>query len=194
MTKSVIVGIVVCAALFGLQAALTNKKGTESDVQALLSRMLPHAWNFVALEYCYGILNRTYVVFVTDEMICGARVRGPLPAPLLVTERWSDPYFFPRPSHVSRYAGIDLTSAGFKKMSLANFQIPLGEVEKVWLNSDPKWGMGTVPYSGRIHLRLRNGKTRELILLGKQDAPSLVERLRTRCSTAPGAPEVRLVS
>jgi hypothetical protein len=152
--------------------------------------MVTPAWHFVALEYCYGMLNRTYIVFVADAMICGARVRGLLPAPLAVNERWFDPYFFPRPDIVKRYTGVDLTSPEFKRLSVANFQVPLNEVEDVRFNAAPKWGMGTVPYSGRIHLRLRDGTTRELILLGKQDGPALVERLRACISDGPDAPRI----
>ncbi len=178
MTRSLIVLAMTFAALFGLQTLLANRKGTESDIKALLDRMTPPAWHFVSLEYCYGMLNRTYVVFVTDTMICGARVRGMLPAPLLISERWFDPYFFPRPAAVKRYLQVDLRSREFKRLRFANFQIPLSEVTDVRLNTEPKWGMEPVPYSGRIHLRLRSGATRELILLGRQDGPALVERLQ----------------
>jgi hypothetical protein len=187
MVRNLIALAVVCVVLFGIQTVLANRRGTESDIKAQLASMVPPAWHFVALEYCYGMLNRTYVVFVTDAMICGARVRGLLPAPLAVNERWFDPYFFPRPDIVKRYTRVDLTSAEFKRLSVANFQVPLNEVEDVRFNAEPKWGMGTVPYSGRLHLRLRDGTTRELILLGKQDGPALVERLRACISDAPAA-------
>ena len=41
-----------------------------------------------------------------------------------------------------------------------------------------KWGMGSVPYSGRL-LVSRNDRTRiELILLGTQDGPRLRDRLQ----------------
>jgi hypothetical protein len=177
----------VLALLFGMQVVLANRRGTEADIAAQLASVTPPAWHFVALEYCYGMLNRTYVVFVTDAMICGARVRGLLPAPLAVNERWLDPYFFPRLGMVKRYARVDLTSTEFKRLSSANFQIPLSDVKDVRFNAEPKWGMETVPYSGRIHLDLRNGSTRELILLGKQDGPALASRLRACISGAPAA-------
>jgi hypothetical protein len=130
------------------------------------------------------MLNRTYVVFVSDTMICGARVRGSLPAPRTIDERWSNPYFFPRPDIVKRCVQVDLVSPAFKQLSAANFQIPLTEVADVCLDGEPKWGMGPIPYSGRIHLRLRNGATKELILLGKQDGPALLSRLRACISEA----------
>jgi hypothetical protein len=187
MARNLIVLAVVSVVLFGMQTVRANRRGTESDIKAQLASMVPPAWHFVALEYCYGMLNRTYVVFVADAMICGARVRGLLPAPLTVTERWFDPYFFPRPDIVKRYSGVDLTSPAFKRLSVANFQVPLNEVEDVRFSAEPKWGMGTVPYSGRIHLRQRDGTARELILLGKQDGPALVERLRACISDAPDA-------
>lgn len=187
MARGLIVSAAVLAVLFGLQVALSNRKGAESNIKTQLDGMIPPAWHFVALQYCYGMLNRTYVVFVTDSMICGARVRGSLPAPLVVDGRWSDPYFFPRLHIVKRYAGVDLTSPQFRRLSFANFQTPLSEVEDVRFNAAPKWGMGPVPYSGRIHLRLRGGAKKELILLGRQDGPALVERLQACISNVSAA-------
>ncbi|MEJ0034929.1 MAG: hypothetical protein WDO68_02385 [Gammaproteobacteria bacterium] len=191
MARSLIVLAGVCAVLFAIQVVFANRRGTESDIKAQLASMVAPAWHFVALEYCYGMLNRTYVVFITDAMICGARVRGLLPAPLAVDERWFDPYFFPRPDIVKRYTRVDLTSPRFKHLSVANFQIPFSEVRDIQFNAAPKWGMGTVPYSGRIHLRHHDGATRELILLGKQDGPALVARLRACISGGPSDAVVR---
>ena len=40
-----------------------------------------------------------------------------------------------------------------------------------------KWGMGNVPHSGRLVIRLRSVQERELILLGQQDGEALKHRL-----------------
>ena len=146
-------------------------------MKSLVANTRPAAWNFVALQYCYGILNRTYIVFVTDRMICGAHVRGVLPAPVHVTERWRDPFFYPRPSLVAKYEGIDLESPEFTTIRRANFQLSRDQVTSVEFSDEAKWGMGTVPYSGRLFLSLRDGSVTELILLGVQDGPGLQHRL-----------------
>jgi hypothetical protein len=41
----------------------------------------------------------------------------------------------------------------------------------------PKWGMGPIPHTGRINLRLASGKTRELILLGYVDPEQIKQEI-----------------
>jgi hypothetical protein len=143
------------------------------------------AWSFVALEYHGMVLNRTYRVIVTETALCGAKVRGIMSAPISVTEAWKDPEFYPKPKLQARYAGIDPVSAEFLAVDQANFRIAHQELESVELSRKPKWGMGGVPYSGRVLLNLRNGRTRDLVLLGHQDGEAIVERLRRYTSEVP---------
>ncbi len=49
----------------------------------------------------------------------------------------------------------------------------------------PKWGMGPIQHSGKLYVRTKDGKRRELILLGRQDG----EALRAAVGPVPmGAP------
>ena len=168
---------VVLGGLVGLQLLLANKPGAEVEVKTLVVGASPPAWHFVALEYCYGILNRTYIVFVTERMICAAKVRGVLAAPVILTERWRDPYFYPRPRLVANCVAVDLESPTFLSLNGANFHLGHESIDRVEFSSDPKWGMGKVPYSGRLFLHLRDGRTKELILLGAQHGTQLKDRL-----------------
>ena len=137
-----------------------------------------YRWSFVALEYYALILNRTYKVFVADGLICGAIVRGWLAAPILPGAQWYDPDSYPRERILRRYNGVDVTAPEFQRRNLWNFQIDKQDLADVEFDPAPKWGMGSVPYSGRIHLYLRTGGSRELILLGAQDGPGIRDRLR----------------
>jgi len=132
------------------------------------------------MEYYWLILNRTYLVFVTDGMIAGAKVRGLIAAPFSPGPEWSDPQFYPRPRLVAKYAGTNVESTQFLAVSSANFQLKRPQVERIEFVSSPKWGMGTVPYSGRILLWGHDGRRKELILLGHQDGPAIVARLRSQ--------------
>jgi hypothetical protein len=178
MSRPLIVGAIVIVALYAMQVLLSNRAGSSDEVKAIIATMRPAAWSFIALEYCYGILNRTYVVFVTENVICGARVRGTLPAPLEVTKRWRDPLFYPRPALIARYADIDLESERFTAVSKANFHLRRDQIDDVEFTNEPKWGMGKVPYSGRLVIFLKDGTKKELILLGTQDGPFLRKRLK----------------
>jgi hypothetical protein len=165
------------AAIAAVQRLFFNRPGTELRVETAISTLTPAAWNFVAMEYCYGMLNRTFLVFVTANTLCGARVRGPMSAPMMVSERWYNPHFYPRFRLVEKYAHMNIESPSFLKVSSANFQIPRQQLESCEFTAKPKWGMGTLPYSGRLLLHLRNGTTRELILLGEQNGPELLTKL-----------------
>jgi hypothetical protein len=172
---AVLVGLI--AAIAAIQRVFANASGSERRVEAALATLTPKAFNFVAMEYCYGMLNRTYLVFVTANTVIGIRVRGLMSAPMWITERCYNPYFYPRPRAVEKYNRMNLEAPALLKFSHANFQIARKDIEQCEFTANPKWGMGTMPYSGRIILNLRNGRTRELILLGKQDGPDLQSKL-----------------
>ncbi len=137
-----------------------------------------YEWSFVALEYYALILNRTYKIFVGDNILAGAIVRGWLPSPPVPTDAWLDPEFYPRERILRRYEGLDIRSDAFARRNYWNFQLPRSAIADVEFTRRPKWGMGAVPYSGRIILHLRHGGSQELILLGHQDGPAIRDRLR----------------
>ena len=132
----------------------------------------------MALEYYALILNRTYKIFVTDDYVCGAIMRGWLSAPLVLTDAWYDPDYYVRERILRRYDEVDVLSDRFAELNLWNFQMPRASLADVDFTAKPKWGMGTVPYSGRIILYFRDGGSRELILPGVQDGPGIRDRLR----------------
>jgi len=169
--------VAVFAAIAAIQRAFANPADSERRVETVIATLTPEAFNFVAMEYCYGMLNRTYLVFVTATTVVGIRVRGPMSAPMRITERCYNPYFYPRPRALEKYARMNLEAPGLLKLSRANFQIARKDIEHCEFTAKPKWGMGTMPYSGRILFKLRSGRTRELILLGKQIGPDLLSRL-----------------
>jgi hypothetical protein len=173
-----LIGLAGTVVLLGaVQRLFANKRVSEQHIEDMIAATTPESWNFVAMEYCYGMLNRTYLVFVTPTMICGSRVRGLISAPMAITARHYNPYFYARPSAVAKYSHMNIESADFLKLSRANFQIARRDLERCEFTKQPKWGMGTLPYSGRLILHLRNDSTRELILLGSQDGPNLQVRL-----------------
>jgi hypothetical protein len=134
------------------------------------------AWSFVALEYYALILNRVYLVLVGDRVVAGAYMRGPIAAVPFPETAWQPGYWLSE-RQLRRYGGVDVSGAEFPGRHWFNFQLRRSEIADVRFNARPKWGMGTVPYSGRLHVTLRSGRQRELILLGGQDGPSIRDRL-----------------
>lgn len=133
-------------------------------------------WNFVALEYCWIILNRVMMVFVTPEHIGGVRVGGPIASAPVVHKVQYEPMFYVNQRQLAAYQNVSFTSDEFLKKSRANFRISRNTI----VNIDyfpKKWGMGSVPYTGRLVLHLVDGKQKELIILGDRDAKEIQNSL-----------------
>ena len=139
-------------------------------------------WSFIALTYYGLVLNRTYRVIVTDRMVCGARVRGLMSAPAVVTPAHDDPESYPNSKLDARYAGLDPESPEFLLADRANFQIPRESIERVELVERRKWGLGGIPSPGRIVLHCGDAR-RELILIGRPNAAAIARGL-TRVAVA----------
>jgi hypothetical protein len=140
---------------------------------------LGYDWAFVALSYHTLILNRAYVVLVSDEVVAGAVARRIVMSPgTAPADEWYNPWFYTKERLVRRYDGIDVRSDAFLAVDRGGFRIDRRELADVTVDLSPKWGMGYVPYSGRINLRTRDGRSRELVLLGRQDAGQIRDRLR----------------
>jgi hypothetical protein len=75
-----------------------------------------------------------------------------------------------------RYDHIDPLSDAAPMMDAANFSIDRSSVRAATY-LPKKWGMGSVPYSGRIVLDLVHRSPIELILLGKQDSLGICNKL-----------------
>jgi len=132
---------------------------------------------FAAMEYYALILNRTYKVFVTDQMLCAAKVRGLVSSPPIVSPQMFDQEFWVRTQAAQIYDSFDVRSEKFLRVNSANFQIRWNEIAQTEYRSGKKWGMGNVPYSGRLTIQPQAGRPRELILLGKQNGDALKGKL-----------------
>lgn len=123
---------------------------------------------FVAMEYFCLILNRTFVVFVSKVGLHGWKVQGPVSnlhrnyfASYL--DLLKDPALMSSPEAVEKLANLG-----------GGFTIPRSDVESVAFDPTAKWGMGGIPHSGKINIKLSSGRSREFILLGSQEG----ERIR----------------
>jgi len=128
---------------------------------------------FAAMEYHALILNRTYKVFVDKGVLCGAKVGGAVSNPRQPTPQMLDQAYWVATRSALLYDHVDVNSAAFLKMNASNFQLRGDEIARIEYRPGRKWGMGNVPHSGRLLVRLKSGGSRELILLGEQDGDAL---------------------
>jgi hypothetical protein len=136
------------------------------------------SWSFVALQYYWLMLNRRYLVVVGKDRIVGLRVGGVVVSPNRYTPGMDspDPLDYIDPDLSDRYDHLDPLSDAALKIDAANFSIDRSSVSAATY-SPKKWGMGSVPYSGRIVLHLAGRSPIELILLGGQDGLGICNRL-----------------
>jgi hypothetical protein len=116
---------------------------------------------FVAMEYYALILNRSFLVFITDEGLRVWKFRGSVSSlePLFyepVEALFDDPEMMPG-------------SAEFEKVMHRrhSFRVPYSEIRSVTFEDRQKWGMDGIPHVGMLRLEFRtHRRTREFILLG----------------------------
>lgn len=122
---------------------------------------------FVAMEYYFLILNRSFLVFTYPEGLYGWKFSGLVSTltPLFFKpfeDMLSDPELIPG-------------SNEFKEImkESGSFWFPRNEIAAADFVPGLKWGMGTVPHSGKLYVRTTAGKSREFILLGSQDGDAV---------------------
>jgi hypothetical protein len=128
---------------------------------------------FVAMEYFWLILNRTYVVFIAREGLYGWRAEGPRAS--------SDPsYFEPYQEMVDDKDFMRDRRAIEKFSRLAGgFFLDRSTISSIQVIDRQKWGMGGIPHTGRIRVNLNTGKSREFILLGSVNPDGIRDKIAT---------------
>ncbi len=126
---------------------------------------------FVAMEYYWLILNRTYVVFIAPEGLYGWRAQGP--------RTNSDPSYFEPFQEMIEDNEFMRNRRVIEKLSrlAGGFFLDRSAIVSVEAVDRRKWGMGGIPHTGRIHLRLSTGQSREFVTLGSVNPESVRDRI-----------------
>jgi len=143
---------------------------------------------FIAMEYYNLILNRTYGIFATKQMICGAKIIGVAAAPTnsygTYALMWRDPRNFIAEKTIRKYEGIDLQKPEFLAVNKANFQIKCSDVAEIKFVAKKKASMGAIPHTGSLFISTSDGKKREFIILADQDGEDIKNRIMRFCYSA----------
>jgi hypothetical protein len=122
---------------------------------------------FVAMEYFALILNRSFLIFISDEGLRGWKFTGPVSAQF--------PNFYKPEEELLDDPEMAPGSAAFNELMSGpdTFVIPYSEISSVVFVAKTKWGMGPILHSGILTLRLISGGRREFILLGAADGDAI---------------------
>jgi hypothetical protein len=119
------------------------------------------------MEYFACILNRSFLVFITpDGLHCG-KFAGPVST--------GSPHYYEPIEALLDDPEFTPGCAEFKEIMSqpGSFFIARSQIRAVEFVAKSKLGMGPIPHSGKLYLRLRDGKKREFILLGSADGEAI---------------------
>ncbi len=142
--------------------------------------------HFVAMEYYLLILNRTFLLVIYGDFLIGIKVNGmisieagadpigrKISQTMAIQGDLENPNSYIKAKYIQRIDDIDLTSSEFFQVNKANFRIKLNDIKEVTYNPKKKWGMGYYPHDGRVYVTTKEGKKRELIILGRQSGEEI---------------------
>ena len=140
----------------------------------------PHGfvWGFVALEYYALVLNRVWMLLITSNSFVAVNAGGPIAAPLVLSETWYDPLSYVSDRRMRRYEFLAAQSDDVLRVSRANWKCGLSELSDSSFQAAWKWGMGTVPYSGRLFVAA-GGRRHDFVLVGDQNGSEIENSLRS---------------
>ena len=149
--------------------------------------------HFVAMEYYWLILNRTFLVLITDTVLIGIKVHGPIGVqshdplvnllPLSTAGDLQNPYSYIDMKYIDRIKDTDLKSNAFLRINGANFRINRSDIIETTYDNTKKWGMGYYPHDGKVYIRTRDDKKRGFIVLGAQSGQGIKNTLGSKDCT-----------
>lgn len=152
--------------------------------------------HFVAMEYYGLILNRTFLVIITDKHLVGLKVSGYIssnvvfdPTSLLdiavtALENLVDasdldnPYSYIKKRYIRKVENLDLNGNEILDVNRSNFRIDRSDISCVNYDPSKKWGMAEYPHDGKVNIKTTNGSTREFIILGQQSGEDIAKMIK----------------
>ena len=142
--------------------------------------------HFIAMQYYGLILNRTFLVLITDDYLIALKVNGivsvevnhgnpitrKITNSLAIKDDLENPYSYAKNSFLNRLADKDIYSEDILKDSSCNFRIPKSDILEVLYDKKKKWGMGSYPHDGKVFIKTNNKKI-EFIILGQQSGEKI---------------------
>ena len=142
------------------------------------------------MQYYGLILNRTFLILITDLKLIGIKVHGLISVEshgveaiitslISVDGNLSNPYSYIKMKFIERIKDVDLLSDSFLNANPSNFIFERSDVTEVKYDKRKKWGMGYYPHDGRVYITSRDNSKREFIILGSQSGSEIERNLKT---------------
>jgi len=142
--------------------------------------------HFVAMEYYFLILNRTFLIIKTKDFLIGIQGNGlvsveggkdtltrQITSKLAIKGDLTNPYSYLKNKHLEKIADLDLIDGSILEVNKTNFLIKTSDIKSATYNPAKKFGMGPYPHDGRVTIETYVNNKREFIILGNQSGESI---------------------
>jgi len=152
--------------------------------------------HFIAMEYYGLILNRTFLVLITEEHLVGLKVNGFVssnmvfdPTSLIdiattVLENYADdsdldnPYSYIKKRYIKKVENLNIAGSEILAANSSNFRIERKNISQAHYNATRKLSMAEYPHDGVVNIRYAQGSKREFIILGKQSGEQIAQWIK----------------
>ncbi len=144
---------------------------------------------FIAMQYYRLILNRTYLVILTNNSLVGIVANGLVSAEspdmsanflvrkLIIRGDLNNPFSYVKNEYLEKVNWFDLEDDEVLAQNRANFRIRYQDIRSVRYDPKRKWGMGNYPHDGKVYVETATGETMEFIILGNQSGELIKNRI-----------------
>lgn len=174
---SLLLGVVSFIALFVWnQVAVAHAQPAVSILTEGISSAdpaTPPMFGFVAMEYYWLVMNRTYVIFIAPEGLYGWLAQGSVAA--------SDDTYFEPYQRMLLDERFMRNHTAIHKLSLlpGGFFFARSEIASVADDDRKKWGTSGLPHTGSVRVRLVSGTSREFIVLGHMHTGRIAHKINS---------------
>ena len=155
--------------------------------------------HFIAMQYYGLILNRTFLVLITENYLIGIVANGlvsvkgggdsltrQITTHLAIDGDLENPLSYLNEKYLEKANCLNLLRDNLSKKNKSNFRYELREIESVKYDPKKKWGMGYYPHDGKVYIKI-NGKSHEFIVLGNQSGFEIQEFITNSINSANNA-------
>jgi hypothetical protein len=144
--------------------------------------------HFVAMEYHKLILNRTFIVLLTNDYLIGLQANGmvsiqggvdvftqEISKSYAIRGDLANPFSYVKDKYIRAIESFDLLDGSILRQSKTNFMIHKTDIKNVYFDASKKWGMGYYPHDGKVYVETMDNKKREFIILGEQSGEVIAQ-------------------
>ena len=149
--------------------------------------------HFIVMQYYGLILNRTFLVLLTNDLLIGIKSNGlisveggdnkiakALSETMAVKGDLQNPYSYIKSKYVDKIQDCELFDTSILKQNKSNFIIKRATVKNAYYDPKKKWGMGYYPHDGKVYIETIDGLKKEFIVLGNQSGQKIANLILTQ--------------